>query len=62
MPENRGLKLEDAIPDDAFLVGSSITWESDGVIYLFSSGETRMRIGSPIFFLKRSKASLILSK
>lgn len=26
------------------------------------SGETRMRIGLPIFFLKQSKASLILSK
>ena len=62
MRENRGLKLEDTISDDTFLVGSSIAWESDGVIYLFFSGETRMRIGLPIFFLKRSKASLILSK
>jgi len=32
MRENRGLKLEDTIPDDTFLVGSSIAWESDGVI------------------------------
>jgi len=32
MRENRGLKLEDTIPDDTFLVGSSIAWESDEVI------------------------------
>ena len=32
MRENRGLKLEDTIPDHTFLVGSSIAWESDGVI------------------------------
>ena len=32
MRENRGLKLEDTIPDDTFLVGNSIVWESDGVI------------------------------
>jgi len=32
MPENGGLKLEDAISDDTFLVGSSIAWESNGVI------------------------------
>ena len=32
MRENRGLKLEDTISDDTFLVGSSIAWESDGVI------------------------------
>ncbi len=32
MRKNRGLKLEDTIPDHTFLVGSSIAWESDGVI------------------------------
>ncbi len=62
MPENRGLKLEDTIPDHTFLVGSSIARQSDGVIYLFFSGETKMRIGLLIFFLKRSKTSLTLPK